>query len=116
MLALALAACADEGPVSGPGTLTATLVSPNGAEGAAHVVLLGEGIGAITPLGSTEVHSRTGVEGTHVVLVDPAGGTLAFQIAVADTTQPPAVVIQQVAGPDDALRSGLEAYRLELGR
>jgi hypothetical protein len=42
----ALAACTDAGPVSGPGTVDAILISPNGAEGAALVVLSGDGLGA----------------------------------------------------------------------
>ena len=49
-----LVACADQSP-PGPGILTATLKSPNGAEGAALVVLMGSGIGELTPLGNTEL-------------------------------------------------------------
>ncbi|HUP53444.1 MAG TPA: hypothetical protein VM198_13260 [Longimicrobiales bacterium] len=40
---------------------------------------------------------------------------LARRVAVADTTALPAVVIHEVAGPDDELRSGLDAYRFEIG-
>lgn len=108
--------CSDEGPVSGPGTMTATLVGPNGAEGAALLSLLGEGVGAVSPIGTTEVHFRAGATETRVVLVNEAGGELSFRVAVADTTQPPAVVIEQVAGPDDALRPSTDAYSLEFSR
>ncbi len=117
VLALAaLAACADEGPVSGPGTLTATLRSPNGAEGAALVSLLGDGVGPITAVGETEAYAHTGDGSTRVVLVNQAGGTLAFAVAVADTTQPPAFVVLEVAAPDDELRSSVAGYGLEFSR
>ena len=116
VLLATLAACADQAPESGPGTLTATLKSPNGTEGAALVVLIGEGIGSVSAVGRTEVYSYAGPDATQVVLIDQAGGQLAFQVAVADTTLPPLVVIRQVAGPDDELRSILTGYDLELRR
>lgn len=111
-----LAACADEGPVSGPGTMTATLRSPNGSEGAAVIQLVGDGVGAITAVGATEVYGNPSDGTTRVVLVNRAGGTLSFQVAVADTTQPPSWVIQEVAGPDDELRASLTGYGLEIVR
>ena len=116
LAALSLAACADEGPVSGPGTLTATLVSPNGPEGAALVELVGENIGAITALGDTEVFSESDGGSTQVVLVNQSGGALSFWVAVADTTAPPSAVVHQVSGPDDQLRATLDGYALEFGR
>jgi hypothetical protein len=117
MLALvALVGCADEGPVAGPATMTATLRSPHGAEGAAVVLLVGDGVGAITAVGDTEVYTHTGGTSTLVVLINQAGGELAFQVAVADATQPPEAVVQQVAGPDDALRPSLAGYALEIVR
>ena len=111
-----MAACTDEGPVSGPGTMTATLRSPNGAEGAAVLVLTADDVGAITAAGATEVYSFKGGGSTQVVLINPAGGDLSFQVAVADTTQPPGFVLEQVAGPDDELRTSLSAYDLEFVR
>lgn len=111
-----LVACSDEGPVSGPGTMTATVVGPNGDEGAALVILVGENIGAVTAVGGTELYHRVGSTETQIVLINPAGGVLAFQLAVADTTQPPQAVIHEVAGPDDELRSTLAEYSLEFSR
>lgn len=114
---LVLAACStDEGPRSGPGTITATLSSPNGAEGAAVVTLLGDDIGAITGVGGTEVHSRAGDSNVRIVLISEAGGELAFQVAVADTTQPPSTVVVEVAGPDDELRPTVDGYTVEFAR
>jgi hypothetical protein len=109
------AACSDEEPISAPGTRTATLVSPNGAEGAAILVLVGDGVGAIESLGETEVYRHDADGMTRLVLIDLYGGDLAFRVAVVDTTALPAVVIHEVAGPVDELRSGLDAYRLEIG-
>ena len=113
---VALAACADESPVSGPGTMTATLISPNGAEGAALVILFGEGMGDITPIGDTEVFARVGSSSTQIVLINQVGGELSFQVAVADTTQLPLAVVQEVAGPDDELRSSVTGYSVEFAR
>lgn len=113
---LLAAGCSDEGPVSGRGTMTATVVGPNGAEGAAVLALLGDGVGEISPIGTTEVHARAGGSITRVVLIDQNGGPLSFQVAVADTTQPPSVVVEQVAGPDDELRPSVEGYSVELSR
>ena len=111
-----LVACADEGPVSGPGTMTAVLVSPNGAEGAALLILLGSGVGQITRVGDTEVYSYSSANATQIVLINQAGGDLSFQVAVADTTDLPSVVVQEVAGPDDELRTPTSGYDLEFIR
>jgi len=116
LLAGLLAACSDEAPVSAPGTLSATVVGPNGAEGAAVVLLLGDGIQSVSPLGPTEMYAGAGSSQTRVVLIHPAGGDLMFEVAVADTTEPPAWVIEEVAGPDDALRSDLAVYAVKFGR
>lgn len=113
---VALSACADESPVSGPATMTATLISPNGAEGAALVILVGEGMGDITPIGDTEVFARVGSSSTQIVLINQVGGELSFQVAVADTTQLPLAVVQEVAGPDDELRSSVTGYSVEFSR
>lgn len=116
LAALTLAACSDEAPVVGPGTLTATLTGPNRDEGAAVLTLLGGGIGALSPVGATELHARDGRGGARIVLINQEGGALSFQVAVADTTSPPAWVIVQVAGPDDALRTSVDGYTVEYSR
>ena len=112
---LAVAACADEGPVSGPGTLTATLASPNGPEGAAVVAFFGPGIGDPTP-GTGELHWLRRGDTVRAVWLDQRGGELVFTVAVADTTRKPGSVVLQVAGPDDRLRTDLSRYALEFGR
>lgn len=108
-------ACADEGPVSGPGDVTATLIGPNGPEGAALLVLLGEGIEAVEAVGGVELYSATSDGGVQIVLVDQAGGDLSFRVSLADTTRLPQAIVRQVAGPDDELRS-LDGYSVGFGR
>lgn len=101
---LAVGACGDEGPVSGPGTLTAVVSSPNGAEGAAVVTLIGEGVGAVTALDGWLFEERI-ADGVRVMVVSDQAGPLRFQVALADTTQRPVGTVEEVAGPDDVLRS-----------
>jgi hypothetical protein len=113
---LACCSCSDAGPVAGPGTLTATLVSPHGPEGAAVIALLGEGVGATFPVGNVQLFRGDDGGVTRLVLVDSTGGELAFQVDVADTTHLPTAVVEQVADPDDALRGDPTSYRLELSR
>jgi hypothetical protein len=112
----ALVACSDQAPVSAPGTLTATLVSPNGAEGAAVIGLTGEGIGAAAGLGDVTLFRADDVDRTTLVLVSPGGGVLSFSVALADTTRRPAVALAQVAAPDDELRASLTGYRVDWSR
>lgn len=112
-LVLLMTACLDEGPQSGPGTVTGTIVGPNGPEGAARVTLLGPGIGSVSPVGSAQVYVRSIPGATEIVVIHPTGGELAFEVAVADTTAPPATVIQEIAGPDDELRASLDVYSVE---
>jgi hypothetical protein len=113
LLALAMGACGDEGPVSAPGILTATVVSPNGAEGAALVTLVGVGMGAVGPSDEGRVFAEAHGDTLRVVVVNVAGGALRFTIQVADTTKPPAGTLVEVSGPDDRIR-GLTRYTLEL--
>lgn len=110
-------ACSDAGPVSGPGVLTATLMGPNGAEGAALITLLGDGVGAVSPVAPTSVHVADGASSTtRILLINQEGGELRVQVEVADTTQPPTAVVEQVAGPDDALRLSLDGYSVAFRR
>lgn len=114
--ALALAACTDLGPMRGAGTLTATLRSPNGSEGAAVLLLEGGGVLGVTAVGDTEAFALTSGEKTRVVLINQAGGLLAFSVAVSEVSQPLVAFVGEVAGPDDRLRSDLSEYRVEFRR
>jgi hypothetical protein len=94
--------------------VTATLQSPHGAEGAAHIHLFGTGILEVTAVGDTEVYADVSGETTRIVLINQAGGTLSFTMALADLGRPPVAVIREVSGPDDELRPDPARYRLEL--
>lgn len=110
-----LVACSDEGPVSGPGTVTATLTSPNGADGAALIVLSGEGLGEVSSVEPTEAFASTDDGSTRIILINQDGGELTFRIALADTTLLPRAVIHQVAAPNDTLRS-VTGYSVDFTR
>ena len=113
---MVLSACTDEAPVSGSGTMTVTLRTPNASEGAALVALLGEGIGTVTGAGNTQAWSEQGNSIRQVVLINEDGGDLMFQVAVPDTTSPPGWVVHEVAGTDDELRTVGTDYVLEFRR
>ena len=110
-----LVACSDQSP-PGPGILTATLKSPNGAEGAALVVLMGPGIGEVTPVGSNQLYSNSSLDEVRIILINQNDGTLAFRVEVADTTIKPAAIVEEVANPDNQIRSTLDGYQLEFRR
>ena len=110
-----LVACTDQSP-PGPGILTATLKSPNGAEGAALVVLMGPGIGEVTPVGSNQLYSNSSLDEVRIILINQNDGTLAFRVEVADTTIKPAAIVEEVANPDNQIRSTLDGYQLEFRR
>ena len=110
-----LVACADQSP-PGPGILTATLKSPNGAEGAALVVLMGPGIGEVTPVGSNQLYSNSSLDEVRIVLINQNNGTLAFRVEVADTTIEPTAIVEEVANPHNQIRLTLDGYQLEFRR
>ena len=115
-VAIGVAACGDAGPQSGPGTLTATVVSPNGDEGAAVVEVFGPGITGVASLEGRAFSERRGDTLRVVVVREDGAGTLRFALSVADTTQLFGGTVLEVAGPDDALRSSVATYTLEVVR
>jgi len=105
-------ACFDSGGPPRPGMLTGTVQSPNGGEGAAVLLLLGDETREVRSAGSTEAYAASSPEGTRVVLINPVAGALTFEVEVADTKRPPSVLFRQVAGPDDELRQDMSGYAL----
>ncbi len=114
LLALLLSAACESGPAPGPGTLTASLVSPHGAEGAAVLRLHGPGIEGVSSRDGWLFAEPAGGDTVAVAVVADAAGALTFRVAVADTLRPPAATVLQVADPDDVLRADLSGYRVEL--
>ena len=113
VLAVSLTSCGDDAEPVGDGvqTLTATLQSPQGAEGAV-LVSLTNLVGSVTPVQGSVVSQRDGAATRILVVAEPAG-PLSFAVQVIATNNPPEYEILQVAGPDDALRTDLSGYTLE---
>lgn len=109
-LVLAVGAC-DEG--SGPQRgIAFRVVSPNGAEGAALVEVVGR-VDAATVTGPEGGWTLVRVSGdtTWVFVALRAPGELSFSLTSSDAA--PAARLLQVAGGDDQLRA-LEGYELEV--
>jgi len=107
-----LAACGDTSGPRGPGTLEATLVSPNGPEGAVVLALVGSGIDSITASSPfTYVQHDGGTTRLVIVLADP--GTVAFEVWVDDVSDPPSVTVVEVADGNNELRSSVTGYRVD---
>lgn len=102
-LAVVLAGC-DGGP-SGPGTILARASGPD--VGGAVLEMSGSGIRGFTGRGSTRVYwagvpGRAGV--FRVVLVDPEGGDMGFDLVVDDRGMDgPTVTVISAAGTDNRL-------------
>lgn len=108
-----LIACDGSTDPGGPGTLTASLISPNGAEGAAVLDI----VGAVeTVTGSDEVAAYTtpSATGTRVVLVRMNAGAISVRLRVPDVSRPPQASVVEVADGDDRVRSSLSGYRVEI--
>ena len=108
-----LAAC-DSSPAGprGPGALQATLVSPNGIEGAAVLELTGPGLGQVT-VEEGLVFSQANGDITRVVVVLDDAGPVQFKLRVEDVSALPAVTLIEVADGDNQLRNSLSGYRVE---
>ena len=106
---LGTSGCGDAAPVSAPGTLTAIVESPNGAEGAALIRLIGEGVASVEPL-TGDLYSSVLGDTTRVVVLLDTPGDIAFRLNVADTTRLPVVTLLQVADGQNELRAGLSGY------
>ena len=106
---LGASGCGDVAPVSAPGTLTARVESPNGAEGAALIRLIGGGVAFVEPL-TGDLHTSVVGDTTKVLVVLDTPGDVAFRLNVADTTRPPVATLIQVADGQNELRAGLLGY------
>ncbi len=112
---LTLAACADDPPLPGAGTMTVTVTSPNSAEGAALVTVTGPGITGVTSNGLQVYGEVVGQTATVVVIAEPAG-ELSFGVTVEDTTATFTGAVLEVASPFDLPRATLADYSVEVRR
>lgn len=115
----ALAAACDSGP-KGPGTLSASVVSPQ-ALGAVLLEFTGGTVEGFEAQGDTRVFDAEVTSGgpsgpvRRVILVSPAGGDLRFGIRVADRQAPrPTVTALSAATPaNEALAASGLQIRIE---
>ncbi|GMR11851.1 MAG: hypothetical protein BMS9Abin29_0036 [Gemmatimonadota bacterium] len=115
LLVAAVGCGGDVGPELRPGLLTASLVSPNGSEGAVLISLVGVGVGfAESVEGRVFTFSRG--DTTRILLVLDKPGELAFRISVPDVATPPVATVVQVADGTNALRADLSAYRVRFSQ
>lgn len=113
---VASAACQDAppGPAPVPGDLLVTLVSPNGAEGAALLTTAEAGIVEVTADAPVQAfHWREAAVDRIVVLRDDAG-VIRFRMSVEDVLRPPQLVVAEVADAANRLRATLTGYDVEI--
>lgn len=98
---------------SGPGTLYATVVSPNTSDGAALIEITGGlGLGSTTSdHGEVFYEHDGGTTRLVVVLDDP--GPITFQIRVEDVAELPSATVIQVSDDTNGLRTSVSGYEIE---
>ncbi len=115
-LLLAVVGCGgDVGPELRPGLLTASLVSPNGSEGAALINVVGAGLGFVEPAGGRAFTFSRG-DTIRILLLLDTPGDLGFRISVPDVDRPPVATVVQVTDGENALRPDLSAYRVRFSQ
>ena len=114
LMALAVGACGDQGPESGPGTVTATLVGPAPSQGGVEFRLVGQGIQAVRAVNG-QLFSRTRGDTVEAALVRETPGELSFSIQLLDTTATPVATVVEVAGADNAILPDPGAWSIRMG-
>ena len=111
--ATGLAGCEGSTRPDGPGTLTAALVSPNGAEGAAILDVVGS-VDTFSGSSDVSVHTTPIANGTRVIVVRLNPGTLQMSMRVPNLSNPPAITVVEVAAGDDTLRPSVADYSVDI--
>jgi hypothetical protein len=113
LLALATAlGCEEQAGPGEQGFFRVTLVSPNGAEGAALFEMPIDGIVSLrAPVGTVVGSESDGRRWVALFVSQP--GELVLEVGVADRRKPPEVRLHQVSGPNDQARV-LTGYRVEV--
>jgi hypothetical protein len=112
LVTLGVAACDGSTDPGGPGTLTASIISPNGSEGAAILEVAGP-VDTVTATSDSRVFSSVTPTGRRVIVVRGNPGNLSVKIRVPDVSRPPQVSIIEIADGDDRIRASLNGYRVE---
>ena len=99
-----------------PGVLTVELATPNATEAAVLFEITGPSVEEVDPssAGVLLESSTSGTTTTIALFGSIQSGPIA-QITVPDTRASYTVQLQQLAGPDNALRTNLQAYELTIG-
>lgn len=119
VLVFMLVGCDDGVQPRGPGDMTAVLDSPNEAEGAMLVELVGEGIGQARGASGPYFVEAFGGEGSsetsgvRAIVLHQTGGELRISFELDDRDELPVVQVIEVAGPDDELRGDLSEYSVD---
>ena len=111
LAAFSFAAC-DSTRQNTSGVLTAVLVSPHGAEGAAVLDVSGT-TESFSATDGVSLFTTPSATGTRLIAVRLTPGELSLKVAVDDVSRPPAVTVVEVADGDDRLRASLTGYRVE---
>jgi hypothetical protein len=112
MSVVLLSSCDSTRP-DGPGTLTAVVTSPNGAEGAA--VLDIEGIvESVTANGNVSLYLTPSGQATRAILVRLTPGELSMKVSLPDVSRTPQITVVEVADGDNKLRPSVAGYHVEL--
>ena len=115
LLLTAVGCGGDVGPEIRPGFLTASLVSPNGSEGAALISIVGVGLGDVESA-AARVFTFSLADTTRILLVLDTPGDLSFRISVPDLDNPPLWTVLQVADGENAIRPDLSEYRVRFSQ
>lgn len=116
LLFLAMGACDSLGPEDnrGPGSLTVSLLSPNGAEGSAVFELVGgRGFSTVSAIGGEAIYQHFGGSSRIVVVMDEPG-VVRFKVRTEGIQELPEVNLIQVASGANELRGSLAGYMVEV--
>ena len=109
-------ACDSTGPdgPKGPGALTATLVSPNGAEASAVFEFTGGvDLSFVSVVGGEAFYQHSGGSSRVVVVLDDPG-EIQFRVGTADVGEIPQVTVIQVADGNNDLRPSVSGYEIRV--
>jgi len=106
-----LATACDSTQPKSSGILTAALITPNGAEGAAVIDVSGV-LDSVTATDGTQLFETPTATGKRIVLVRLTPGELSMKVNVPDVSNLPHFTVVQVADGDNKLRQLTPSYTM----